>query len=123
MLWQTNRIKHHQRPRNKQRLQLLHLVPADPAADKAGMAVTVDMAAVADAAKAVQAVAAVDVVKVVDREDRAAVPVDLAAANGNFFARKKSASFVSKKWTSSITNAPTFFPNSCRNAARFFPVA
>ena len=94
MLWQTNRIKH-QRPRNKQRLQLLHLVPADRAA---GMAVTVDMAAVVDVAKADQAVVAVDAVKVVDREDRAAVPVDLAAANGNFFARKKFASSASKRW-------------------------
>jgi len=54
MLWQTNRIKH-QRPRNKQRLQLLHLVPADQVvADKAGMAVTVDIAVVG-VAKAVQA--------------------------------------------------------------------
>jgi hypothetical protein len=99
MLWQTNRIKH-QRPRNKQRLQLLHLVPAGRVvADKAGMAVTVDIAAVADVARAVQAVAAaVDVVKVADREDRAAVPVDLAAANGNFFARKKFASSASKRW-------------------------
>ena len=44
MLWQTNRIKH-QRPRNKQRLQLPHLVPADRVA--AGMAVTVDTAAAA----------------------------------------------------------------------------
>jgi cyanophycinase-like exopeptidase len=99
MLWQTNRIKH-QRPRNKQRLQLLHLVPADQVvADKAGMAVTVDMAVVVDVAKADQVVAAgADAVKVVDREDRAAVPVDLAAANGNFFARKKSASSASKRW-------------------------
>ena len=97
MLWQTNRIKH-QRPRSKQRLQLLHLVPADRVvADKAGMAVTVDIAAVADVARAVQAVA-VDAVKVVDREGRAAVPVDLAAANGNFFARKKFASSASKRW-------------------------
>jgi len=85
MLWQTNRIKH-QRPRNKQRLQLLHLVPADQVvADKAGMAVTVDIAVVG-VAKAVQAAGA-DAVKVVDREDRAAVPVDLAAANGNFLDR------------------------------------
>jgi hypothetical protein len=101
MLWQMNRIKH-QRPRNKQRLQFLHLVPADRVvadkADKAGMAVTADMAAVADVARAVQAVAAVDAVKVVDREDRAAVPADLAAANGNFFARKKFASSASKRW-------------------------
>jgi hypothetical protein len=98
MLWQTNRIKH-QRPRNKQRLQLLHLVPADQVvADKAGMAVTVDIAVVVDVAKAVQAVAAVDAVKVVDPEDRAAVPVDLAAANGNFFARKKFASSASRRW-------------------------
>jgi len=98
MLWQTNRIKH-QRPRNKRRLQLLHLVPADRVvADKAGMAVTVDIAVVVDVARAVQVVAAVDAVKVVDREDRAGVPVDLAAANGNFFARKKFASSASKRW-------------------------
>jgi hypothetical protein len=98
MLWQTNRIKH-QRPPNKQRLQLLHLVPADRVvADQAGMAVTVDIAAAADVARADQAVAAVDAGKVVDRADRAAVPVDLAAANGNFFARKKFASSASKRW-------------------------
>jgi hypothetical protein len=98
MLWQTNRIKH-QRPRNKRRLQLLHLVPADRVvADKAGMAVTVDIAVVVDVAKAAQAVAAVDAVKVVDREDRAAVPVGLAAANGSFFARKKFASSASRRW-------------------------
>ena len=101
MLWQTNRIKH-QRPRNKRRLQLLHLVPADRVvADKAGMAgmvVTVDIAAVADVARAVQVVAAVDAVKVADPEDRAVVPVDLAAASGNFSARKKSVSSVSRRW-------------------------
>ena len=95
MLWQTNRIKH-QRPRNKQRLQLLHLVPADRVV--AGMAVTVDIAAVADVARAVQVGAAVDAVKVADPEDRAVVPVDLAAANGNFSARKKSVSSVSRRW-------------------------
>jgi hypothetical protein len=98
MLWQTNRIKH-QRPRNKRRLQLLHLVPAGRVvADKAGMAVTVDIAAVADVARAVQVVAAVDAVKVADPEDRAVVPVDLAAASGNFSARKKSVSSVSRRW-------------------------
>ena len=98
MLWQTSRIKH-QRPRNKQRLQFLHLVPADRVvADKADMAVTVDIAAVADVAKAVQAVAAVDAVKVADPEDRAVVPVDLAAASGNFSARKKSVSSVLRRW-------------------------
>jgi hypothetical protein len=95
MLWQTNRIKH-QRPRNKQRLQLLHLVPADRVV--AGMAVTVDIAAVADVARAVQVGAAVDAVKVADPEDRAVVLVDLAAASGNFSARKKSVSSVSRRW-------------------------
>jgi hypothetical protein len=94
MLWQTNRIKH-QRPRNKQRLQLLHLVPADRVV--AGMAVTVDIA-VADVARAVRAAAAVDAVKVADPEDRAVVQVDLAAASGNFSARKKSVSSVSRRW-------------------------
>jgi len=105
MLWQTNRIKH-QRPRNKQRLQVLHLVPAGRVvADKAGMAVTVDIAAVADVARVVQAVAAVDAVKVVDREDRAAVPVvqaavpaALAAASANFSVKRKFASSASKRW-------------------------
>jgi len=65
-------------------------------ADKADMAATVVTAVVEDVAKAVQVV--VDAVKVEDREDRAAVPVDLAAANGNFFARKKFASSASKRW-------------------------
>jgi hypothetical protein len=95
MLWQTNRIKH-QRPRNKQRLQLLHLVPADRVV--AGMEVTVDIAAAADVARAVQVGAAVDAVKVADPEDRAVVLVDLAAASGNFSARKKSVSSVSRRW-------------------------
>jgi hypothetical protein len=95
MLWQTNRITH-QRPRNKQRLQLLHLVPADRVV--AGMAVTVDIAAVADVARAVQEGAAVDAVKVADPADRAVVLVDLAAASGNFSARKKSVSSVSRRW-------------------------
>jgi hypothetical protein len=62
------------------------------------MAVTVDMAAVVDVAKADQGVVAVDAVKVADPAGRAAVPVDLAAANGNFFARKKFASSASKRW-------------------------
>jgi hypothetical protein len=67
-------------------------------ADKAGMAVTVDIAAVADVARAVQVGAAVDAVKAADPEDRAVVPVDLVAASGNFSARKKSVSSVSRRW-------------------------
>ena len=68
------------------------------AADQAGMAATVVTEAAVDVAKAVPVVAA-DAVKVVDRAVRAAVQVDLAAASGNFSAKRKSASFVSRKWT------------------------
>ena len=68
------------------------------AADQAGMAATVVTEAAVGVAKAVR-VAAADAVKVVDRAVRAAVRVDLAAASGNFSAKRKSASFVSRKWT------------------------
>jgi hypothetical protein len=63
------------------------------------MAGMVDIAAAAaDVARAVQVGAAVDAVKVGDPADRAVVPVDLAAASGNFSARKKSASSASRRW-------------------------
>src|SRR5882724_6836840 len=101
MLWQTNRIKRPQFPRHQ--LQL-HSRVAKAARVVEG---TVDMAVAADAAKAVLAV-------------RAADPAALAAASVNFFARRKSASSVSKRWISSTTREPTFFRSSCRNAARFF---
>jgi hypothetical protein len=67
------------------------------AEDKAGMVVTVDMAAVG-AVKVVPAVV-VDAVKVVARAVQAAVQVGLVAASGNFSARRKSASFASRRWT------------------------
>src|SRR5882724_10201802 len=98
MLWQTNRIKRPQFPRHQ--LQL-HRRVAKAARVVEG---TVDMAVAADAAKVV----------------RAADPAGLAAASVNFFAKRKSASSVSKRWISSTTSAPTFFRSSCRNAARFF---
>jgi hypothetical protein len=65
-------------------------------ADKVGMAATVVTAVVVDVAKAVLVV--VDAVKVVDQPARVAVQADLAAASGSFFAKRKSASFVSRKW-------------------------
>jgi len=68
------------------------------AADRVGMAATVVTAAVVDVAKVVPVAAVVDVAKVADPAVRAAVQADLAAASGNFFARKKSASFASRKW-------------------------
>ncbi len=68
------------------------------AADKVGMAATVVTAVVVDVVKVVPVVAVADVVKVADPAARAAVQGDLAAASGNFSARKKSASFVSRKW-------------------------
>src|SRR5882724_7739627 len=95
MLWQTNRIKRPQFLRHQ--LQLHRRVA------KAARAVEV----AADAVKAVPVV-------------RAADPVALAAASVNFFAKRKSANSVSKRWISSTTSAPTFFRSSCRNAARFF---
>jgi hypothetical protein len=58
------------------------------------MADMVVTAAVLDVAKAVPAVA--DAAKV---PVQVAVQADLAAASGNFSARKKCASFVSRKWT------------------------
>jgi hypothetical protein len=60
----------------------------------AALAVT----AAADAAKAVQVAVVADAVKE-DRVVPVAVPVDLAAESVSFFARKKSASFVSRRWT------------------------
>jgi hypothetical protein len=68
------------------------------AADKVGMAATVVTAVVVDVVKVVPVVAVADAAKVADPVARAAVQVDLAAASGNFSARKKSASFVSRKW-------------------------
>jgi hypothetical protein len=65
-------------------------------ADKADMAATVVTVVAVDVAKAVQVV--VDAVKVVDQAARAVVQAGLAAASGNFFAKRKSASFVSRKW-------------------------
>ena len=91
MLWQTNRIKHRQ-PHRRQ-LQL-HPSAAKVAAPVEVIA-AVDMVVAADVAKADQVV--VDAVKaapVVQAED----PAVLAAANGNFFAKRKSANSVSKKW-------------------------
>jgi hypothetical protein len=52
-----------------------------------------------DVAKAVPVEAVADAVKVAVPAVRAAVQVDLAAASGNFSAKRKSASFVSRKWT------------------------
>ena len=93
MLWQTNRIKHRQ-PHRRQ-LQL-HPSAAKVAAPVEVIA-AVDMVVAADVAKADQVVVVVDAVKaapVVQAED----PAVLAAANGNFFAKRKSANSVSKKW-------------------------
>jgi hypothetical protein len=67
-------------------------------ADKAGMAATVVTAAVVDVAKVVRVVAVADAAKVADPVARAAVLVDLAAASGNFSAKRKSVSFASRKW-------------------------
>jgi len=63
------------------------------------MAATVVMEAAVDVAKAVPAGAVVDAAKAADPAVRAAVQVDLAAASGNFFAKRKSASFVLRRWT------------------------
>jgi len=86
----------------------------------------VDIAAVADVARAVQAVAGGGRrERWWTGEDRAAVPVDLAAANGNFFSQeKKFASFCVEKMDL-IDYKPRrhSFPVRFRNAARFFPVA
>jgi hypothetical protein len=54
--------------------------------------------AAVDVAKAVPAEGAA-AAKVADPAVRAAVQADPAAASGNFSAKRKSASFVSRKWT------------------------
>jgi hypothetical protein len=69
------------------------------AADKVDMVATVVTEAAVDVAKAVPVEAVADAVKVAVPAVRAAVQVDLAAASGNFSAKRKSASFVSRKWT------------------------
>ena len=79
------------------------------------------MAAVAVAKADIAAVVAEGVVKA-DRE----VLVDRAgglAASASISARRRSASFVLRRWISSTTSAPTFLRNSSRNAARFCHVA
>jgi hypothetical protein len=63
------------------------------AEDKAGMVVTLDMAVVVRAVKAVPV--AVAAVKLAAR----AVRAGLVAASGNFSARRRSASFASRRWT------------------------
>jgi hypothetical protein len=55
-------------------------------------------AAVVDAAKAARAEAAVDAVKA-DPVGRVAVQVGLAAASASISARRKFASFASRRWT------------------------
>jgi hypothetical protein len=51
------------------------------------------------------------------------VQADHVVGSANIFARKKSASFAWRRWTSSTTNARTFCRSLCRNAARFYPGA
>jgi tRNA A37 threonylcarbamoyladenosine synthetase subunit TsaC/SUA5/YrdC len=46
-------------------------------------------------------------------------PADLVAASANISARRRFASFVSRRWTSSTISAPTFFRSLFRSAARF----
>src|SRR5438477_5492155 len=118
MLWQMNKIKH------RRLLQRHHpprrAVKAVPRAeDTAVMVALAATAAAVAVAKVVPAAVAADVAKVAPP----AAQADLAAASANFSVRRKSANFVSKRWTSSTTSAPTFFPNSCRNAAKFCPAA
>ncbi len=79
-----------------------------------------DTEAVVDGVKAEAVV--VDAAKV-GREAPAGqvvVPVDLAAASASISARRKFASSASRRWTSSTTNARTFFRSLFRNAERFF---
>jgi hypothetical protein len=56
------------------------------------------VAMAARVAKAVQVVGDVKVALVV-RVDQGADPVDLVAASASFSARRRSASFVSRRWT------------------------
>lgn len=73
---------------------------------QAAVAKVAPVAVVADAVKAVPAV----------------VPEGLAdhgAASVNTSAKRKSASSASRRWISSTTSVPTFFPSLCRSAAKF----
>jgi hypothetical protein len=72
-------------------------VKADRVVATAVMAALAGTAA-ADAAKAVQVAVVADAAKE-DQVVQVAVPEDLAAESVSFFARKKSASFVSRRWT------------------------
>jgi hypothetical protein len=87
------------------------------------MAAVVDVVKAPPVAAAVVAkvawVVAVDVVKVAAPVVLAAVPADLVAASVNISVKRRSASFVSRRWISSTTSALTFFRSSCRSAARF----
>jgi hypothetical protein len=92
------------------------------AVDTAVMVATAEEAGVAKVVSAAEVERVVKVARAVP-VGLAAVPADLAAASANSSARKKCASFVSKKWTSSTTSAPTFFPSLCRSAEKFFRAA
>ena len=80
MLWQTNKIKHQHRRRPQLLQRRLHAAKADRAARPA-MAV-------------VKAVPVEDAAKVVPED-----PADARAESGNFSARRKFVSSVSKRWT------------------------
>jgi hypothetical protein len=57
------------------------------------------------------------------KEVREAVPEareGVRAASDSISGRRKSASFASRRWTSSTTSARTSCRSSCRSAARFF---
>jgi nitrous oxide reductase accessory protein NosL len=99
MLWQTNRIKHRQPPRRQLQLHPRAAKAAAPAEAKVARAVgTEDMAVVAaDVAKVVRAAVVVDAVKAAPVV-QAEVQAVLAAASVNSFAKRKSASSVSRKW-------------------------
>ena len=83
------------------------------------------MAAVAErhGAKAVLVDTAEDMADPDVKADRAAVVqevlADVRAGSANISARRRFASFASRRWTLSITSARTFFRSSCKNAERF----
>src|ERR1700681_966190 len=58
-----------------------------------------------------------------ERGGAALVPADPVVGSANIFARRRSASFAWRRWTSSTTSARTFCRSLCRNAARFCPGA
>jgi len=98
-LWQTNRNQRNRKPRPaRHRAKAAGMLRAEVMVRAEGTAA--QAAIPAHVARAVQAVPVVKAVRVV-RGAKAAreAPADVRAASGSTFAKRKSASSVSKRWT------------------------